>query len=250
MSWSVGEVARMAGTTVRTLHHYDELGLVRPSGRTVSGYRQYDLADVQRLQHVLAYRSLGLSLEEIAELLTEDGDPVTVLTRQYDRLVRQIDRLTQIAQQVRTTTEARRMGIELRPDELLEVFGDDDPTVHAEEAERRWGDTDAWQESRRRTSSYDKNDWLRMRSEQEEVEQRFAAAQSAGLPPTSAEAMDVAAAHRAHLSTWFYEVSPEMHRGLADMYVADERFTAHYENVAPGLASYVRDAIHADADRA
>lgn len=240
----------MAGTTVRTLHHYDEIGLVRPSGRTVSGYRQYDLADVERLHHVLAYRALGMRLDEIAELLAEGGDPVTVLTRQYDRLVQQIDRLTTIAEQVRRTTEARRMGIELQPAELLEVFGDDDPTAHTQEAEERWGDATAWEESHRRTSSYDKDDWVRMRAEQDAVEQRFVDAMGAGLPATSPEAKEAAVAHRAHLTTWFYEVTPEIHLGLADMYVADERFAAHYEQLAPGLAAYVHDAIHAAADHA
>ena len=141
------------------------------------------------------------------------------------------------------------MGIELTPDEQLEVFGDADPTEHAAEAEQRWGDTDAWQESTRRTSSYGKQDWQRMRLEQEAVEQCFADALAAGLSAASDEARAAAAAHRAHISTWFYEVSPEMHRGLADMYVADERFAAHYDKRAAGLAAYVRDVIHANADR-
>jgi DNA-binding transcriptional MerR regulator len=249
VSWSVGDVARMAGTTVRTLHHYDEIGLVQPSGRTVSGYRQYDLSDVERLQQVLAYRAMGLGLDEIAQLMADDGDPVAALARQYERLLQQIDRLTVIADRVRQTMEARRMGIELPPEDLLEVFGDEDPRAHAEEAEERWGQTDAWQESHRRTSSYRKQDWQQMRAEQEAVQQRLADALRAGLPATSTEAMDAAAAHRAHISTWFYDVSPQMHRGLADMYVADERFTATYEKVEPGLAAYVREAIHANADR-
>jgi hypothetical protein len=164
-------------------------------------------------------------------------------------LLQQIERLTGIAEQVRRTMEARRMGIELQPEEVLEVFGTDRPTVHADEAEQRWGDTDAWRESHRRTSSYGKEDWLRMRAEQDAVEDRFADALRTGLLPTSPEAMAAAAAHRGHITTWFYEVSPEMHRGLADMYVADERFTAHYEKLEPELAAFVHDAIHANADR-
>lgn len=80
-----------------------------------------------------------------------------------------------------------------------------------------------------------------MRAEQDDVQQRPADAMPAGLPPTSAEAMDAAAAQRSRISNWFYDVSPHMHRGLADIHVADERFTSHYEKVAPGLAVYVRD---------
>jgi hypothetical protein len=78
---------------------------------------------------------------------------------------------------------------------------------------------------------------------------RFAAAQAAGLPPDSAEAMDVARDHRGHITRWFYECTPEIHRGLAEMYVEDERFTRHYEDRAPGLARYVHDAIIADTQR-
>ena len=141
------------------------------------------------------------------------------------------------------------MGIHLDPHEVLEVFGQTDPTQHAQEAEQRWGDSDAWKESQRRTSSYDKQNWLRMKGEQDDVERRLVQAYSSGVPATDEIALQLAEEHRQQICRWFYDCPPAMHRGLADMYLADERFTAHYERLAPGLAQYVHDAIHANAER-
>lgn len=111
------------------------------------------------------------------------------------------------------------------------------------------GDTDAYRESQRRAAAYGKADWRRMRAETEGVEQRLAEALQAGLPPTGGEAMDAAEAHRQTIGRWFYDCPAPMHRALGDMYVDDERFSAHYDGRAPGLAAYLRDAVHANADR-
>jgi hypothetical protein len=118
------------------------------------------------------------------------------------------------------------------------------------EAEARWGETEPYRESRRRTRSYTKRDWLMIKAESEQITGALAAAKAAGEAPASAAAMDAAETHRQHISRWFYDCSPEMHRGLGDMYVADERFAASYEPIAPGLAAYIRDAIAANAGRA
>ena len=247
----VGDVARLAGVTVRTLHHYDEVGLLVPSSRTPSGRRLYGHDDLLRLQRVLGYRALGLGLAEIADLLDDPGvDPVDHLRRQQQLVADQIDRLQRQLAALGKSVEAHEMGIRLTPEEVFEVFGEDDQTQHAAEAEERWGDTDAWRESHRRTAQYGKADWQRMKAETEAVEERLAAAMGAGLPADSTEAMDAAEAHRQQISRWSYECGHEMHRGLADMYVADERFAAHYDRRAPGLAQYVHDAVHANAERA
>lgn len=253
----VGEVARLAGVTVRTLHHYDEIGLLRPGGRTAAGYRLYDERDLVRLQRILAYRELGFGLDEVARLVDAPGaagdgptDEVALLRRQRDELARRIERLQQVLAAVETTMEARTMGIELTPKEILEVFGDDDPTQYAEEAQERWGDTDAYKQSQDLARSYTKADWQRIKDEQEATGADYARVMASGAAPGSTEAMDAAEAQRLMITRWFYDCSHEMHRGLGDMYVADPRFTAHYEQIAPGLAQFVRDAIHANADRA
>lgn len=248
----VGEVARLAGVTVRTLHHYDEIGLLHPRGRSAAGYRLYDETDLLRLQRVLAYRELGLGLDEIGRVLDEAGsdDEVALLRRQRDVLAARITRLQQVLAAVTTTMEARTMGIELTPAEILEVFGDDDPTRHADEAQERWGDTDAYRQSQERSRRYTKQDWQQVKAEQDGSTARYAELFAAGVAPTAPEAMDAAEAHRRLVTRWFYDCSYEMHRGLGDMYVADPRFTAHYDAHGPGLAQWVRDAVHANADRA
>ena len=251
MSYSVGTVARMAGVTVRTLHHYDEVGLLSPSGRSAAGYRQYSGDDLERLQQILCYRELGFALDDIADIL-DDSTPGSTdhLQRQHQLLLERISRLEAIVGAVQKMMEARKMGISLNPEEMLEVFGDEDPTQYAEEVEERWGDTDAYRQSQQRAAKYTKSDWLQVKAEQAEIGQRFVDALSAGLPADSTEAMDAAEAARRQIDERFYTCSHDLHRGLADMYVSDPRFTKTYEDQAPGLAQYVHDAIHANADRA
>ncbi|MBO3749729.1 MerR family transcriptional regulator [Streptosporangiaceae bacterium NEAU-GS5] len=250
MSYSVGQVAAFACVTVRTLHHYDEIGLLSPGERTAAGYRRYTEPDLDRLQQILFYRELGFSLEEVAAILDDpSADPLTHLRRQHELLRQRIDRLARMAAAVEQAMEAHAMGISLTPEERFEVFGDFRPEDHEEEVRERWGDSEAFEQSRRRAASYTKQDWLKIKDEGGEILAALADAYAAGQPPYSPQAMDAAEAHRAHIGRWFYDCSPQIHRGLGDMYVADPRFAANYETVATGLAQYVRDAIHANADR-
>ena len=250
MSWTVGELARLAGITVRTLHHYDRIGLVRPSERTSAGYRSYDGRDLDRLQQVLVYRELGFPLEEVATLLDDpDADPAAHLRRQHRLLRDRLERTQAMVAAVEKEMEARQMGISLTPEERFEVFGDWLPEEYEAEAEERWGDTEAWAQSQRRTRSYSKEDWVRIKAEGDDVERRFAEALRSGVPADSEQAMDLAEEHRQQISRHFYDCPPEMHAGLGRMYVEDERFTAHYERLAPGLAQYVSTAVQANAAR-
>ncbi len=251
MSWSVGDVARFSGVTVRTLHHYDEIGLLSPGGRTASGHRRYDEADLQRLQEVLFYRELGFRLDEVAALLEQpDADPIEHLSRQHELLSQRAVRMQAMADAVARTIRARKAGIHLTPEEMFDVFGDFDPAQYADEAEERWGGTDAYRQSRARTSTYTKDDWTRLQAEAAGVNALFLAARAAGLPADSTAAMDAAEAHRQQISRNFYDCGYDIHRGLAEMYLADERFTKTYEDLAPGLAQYVHDAVLANAARA
>jgi len=245
----VGEVAALAGVTVRTLHHYDRIGLLSPSGRTAAGYRQYSPADLDRLHRVLLYRELGFSLEDVAALLDDDTDPEAHLRRQHRLLRDRLERTQAMVAAVEKEMEARAMGMSLTPEEKFEVFGEFDPDQYEEEVQERWGETDAYAQSKRRTSAYTKEDWVRIKQEGEDVEVRFAAALQAGVPADSEQAMDIAEEHRQQISRNFYDCPPEMHAGLGRMYVEDERFTAHYEQIAPGLAQYVSTAVQANAAR-
>ena len=248
MSYTVGAVARMAGVTVRTLHHYDEIGLLRPGGRSEAGYRRYDEGDLERLQRILFYRELGFGLDQISSVLTDGAaDGVAHLRRQHAMLLERIERLKRMATAVEKAMEATTMGISLTPEERFEVFGDFDPDEHTAEVQERWGDSDAYRESTRRARSYTKDDWQRIKGQGEAAIEQVVAAMNAGKPANSPDAMDGAEAHRRQIDDAFYPCSYEMHVGLAEMYLADARFTATYEKIADGLAQYLHDAIKANA---
>ncbi|MFE2565780.1 MerR family transcriptional regulator [Streptomyces mirabilis] len=250
MGYSVGQVAGFAGVTVRTLHHYDEIGLLVPSERNHAGHRRYSDADLDRLQQILFYRELGFPLDEVAALLDDpEADPRAHLRRQYELLTARIEKLQKMAAAVEHAMEARTMGINLTPEEKFEVFGDKDPEEHAEEAERRWGGTAEYAESQRRAARYTKDDWQRVQAEVASWGERYDALMEAGEPATGERAMDMAEEHRQHIGTWFYDCSYELHGCLGAMYVFDERFKAYYDSMRPGLAEHLRDAITANAAR-
>ncbi|WP_369224262.1 MerR family transcriptional regulator [Streptomyces sp. R39] len=253
MSYSVGQVAGFAGVTVRTLHHYDEIGLLVPGERSTAGHRRYGDRDLDRLQKILFYRELGFPLDEVAALLdgqaTGKTDPPAHLRRQHELLTARIEKLQKMAAAVEHAMEARRMGINLTPEERFEVFGDKDPEQYAEEAERRWGGTEAYAESQRRAARYTKADWQRMKAEVDDWSARYAALVNAAEPAAGERAMDMAEEHRRHISAWFYDCPHETHRCLAAMYVSDERFKAFYDSMAPGLAEHLKEAIEANAVR-
>ena len=250
MNYSVGELAKLAGVSIRTLHHYDEIGLLTPSHRTAARYRQYTPDDVERLHRILVYRGLGFDLSRIAGILDDPAvDALEHLRRQRDLLLEQRDRLQKMIEAVEAMMDAKKKGYGMTPDEMREVFGAFDPAAHEAEAEARWGETDAWAESQRRTARYGKDDWMRMKQEAEQIEAGLAELMKGGVASTSAQAMELAEQHRQHIGRWFYPCSHEMHSGLAEMYVADPRFAEHYDTRADGLSRYVRAAVLANAAR-
>ncbi|MFJ7055229.1 MerR family transcriptional regulator [Streptomyces albidoflavus] len=250
MEYTVGQVAAVAGVTVRTLHHYDAIGLLSPSGRSAAGHRRYGDGDLDRLQRILFHRALGFALDEIAALLDDpDGDPRAHLRRQHALLTDRIETLRRMADAVAAAMEAAQMGINLTPEEKFEVFEGYDPDQYADEARQRWGHTDAYRESQRRTASYTKADWQRLKDEFDALHARVAELLAQGVPADAPEAMDAAEEHRRFIDGAHYPCDARMHTCLADMYVADPRFTATYEAIRPGLAQYLHDAIHANARR-
>jgi DNA-binding transcriptional MerR regulator len=243
---TVGEVAELAGVTVRALHHYDELGLLTPSGRSEAGYRLYSYEDLARLREILIWRALEFSLTDIGSLLDDPGhDRLIALERQRELIEREIDRLGTLAAAVDAAIAARRNGAQLEVTTMFEGF---DSSEYEDEARERWGDTEAYQESARRTREYGEAEWNEIRRESSEIVDGLAALMRAGEPADGAAARALAERHRDHLSRWFYPCSPEMHRGLGELYVADDRFAQVYEREGPGLAAYFHDAILANAE--
>ncbi|WP_353952651.1 MerR family transcriptional regulator [Knoellia sp. S7-12] len=246
---TVGQVAQTFGVTVRTLHHYDEVGLLSPSERSRAGYRLYTPDDLERLATIVTYRRLDLPLDEVAALLRGDGSTLEHLRRQRDAVMDKVEELHGLIDAIDRALEREMNEQPATREDLKEIFGDGFKDEYQDEAQERWGETDAWKQSARRTKNYTVADWEKVKTESAAVNDAFVAALRAGLPATSPEAMDAAEEHRVQIDTWFYDCTHDFQRNLADMYVADPRFTKTYEDIAPGLAVYVREAIHANADR-
>lgn len=240
---TVSEIAALGSVTVRTLHYYDEIGLLSPTERTEAGYRLYTDDDLARLHAVLMWRSLGFPLEEVRELVDNGAEPLEAMLLHRDRLLSELKDTSARIAALDEVIRKRQAPEALTNDDLIALFDGFDPSAFEEEAEQRWGDTDAYAESKRRTAKYSAAQWQAIKAEQEAIEAGFASLLASGRSPDSAEATAAAEAHRAHMTRWFYECTPEIHAGLAEMYTADERFARHYDRRAPGLAAFVRDAI-------
>jgi MerR family transcriptional regulator, thiopeptide resistance regulator len=255
--WKVSEVAERARVTVRTLHHYDEIGLLVPSERSDAGYRLYAEADLERLYQILLYKKLGFPLDTIAQAINDQTmDLRAALREQRELLLEKQRQVDAVIRALDRTLQHMEEGTKMTHDEMIEGFdafaeAPEEIRAHqakyADETRERWGDTDAYKESMRRTKKLRKEDWERMQQEAGAAEARMAELLAAGADPEGEDAMAGAEAMRQHIDTWFYSCSPEMHAGLADMYEADPRFTAHYEDRAPGLATFVARAIRANS---
>lgn len=251
MSLTVSQVARLAGVSVRTLHHYDEIGLLQPSGRSEAGYRLYEQPDLQRLQQVLFFRELGFPLEEITRIVRDPAfDLRAALLMQRRLLTERAARVQALMGAVDAALDSLEKGTVMTKEEMFEVFGDFDPSKYEGEVQQRWGDTEAYKESARRTKRYTKQDWVRIKAEGEQIQRDLAAHLEAGHAPTDPAVLEVAERHREYISRWFYPCSHELHRGLGELYVNDPRFTENIDKLRPGLAAFTREVFRANAERA
>lgn len=246
--YRVGDVSRLAHVSIRTLHHYDREGLVRPSARSAAGYRWYTPEDLERLQQVLFYRELGFGLAEIGQLLAVAGpDRRVVLHEQRHLLEAKVARLTRMLDLIDKTLTAP--GGAMTREEMFAVFGDFDPGDYEDEVQERWGSTEAYRESARRTARYTKADWQRFKEESAAINRAIVALMDAGVAPDDPRAKDAVEQARLQIDRWFYPCSRAMHAQLGEMYVADARFTATYEKIRPGMAEYMHAATAANAAR-
>lgn len=256
MAFTVSQVARMSGVSVRALHHYDEIGLLRPSGRSAAGYRLYAGSDLDRLQQILLFRELEFPLAEIQRIL---GDPEfdlgAALRMQRQMLSERTVRTRELIKAVDAALARLEKGGSImekhdeKPDDMFTVWREFKSDAYEEEAKQQWGHTDAYKESKRRTNRYTKQDWEALGKEAEQIYRGVAALMEAGTPPTSEAAMDLAERHRQHISHWFYPCPKEMHRGLGELYVADSRFTANIDRMKAGMSQYMCDAFRANFER-
>ena len=248
-TYQVRDVAQVSGVSVRTLHYYDEIGLLAPSGRTAAGYRLYSDRDLLRLQQILIGRSLGLSLNEIQRSLDEPGfDLAHRLRRQRAVLV---DRLTETHKMIAaidaTLNElSKPEGTSM---DFTTIFDGFDPADFEAEARQNWGETEAYRHSARRTDRYTDQEWRALKAEQDAIWKAAAAAMRAGQRADGEPALAVAERHRQYICRWFYDLSPDMHARLAELWETDARFADTINSHGEGLTAWLAAAVRAAADR-
>jgi DNA-binding transcriptional MerR regulator len=248
MAYTVGEVAKIAKVSVRALHHWDEIGLVKPSRRSPKGYRLYTDSDLDRLQQVLFFRELGFRLEDIVANVADPAfDRRAALNAHRALLSERVEHARALLDLVDRTLRAMDGEETMSPEDKFEAFGSFDPDAHEAEVRARWGETASYREASKRTQRYTKDDWAMLRAEADATNVALAALMTEGVAPSDARAMALAEQHRLHVDRWFYPCSYAIHVGLGAMYADDPRFAAHYDRVRDGLARYLRDAIEANA---
>jgi MerR family transcriptional regulator, thiopeptide resistance regulator len=250
MAMTVGDVSRLARVSVRTLHHYDDAGLLRPSERSDAGYRLYTDDDLDRLRQILYFRELGLGLDAIQALLSSPGaNHREVLSVQRELLAEKVARTSAMIEAIDRELAAAEKGVQMGREEMFEVFGENDPSQYEEEVRERWGDSDEYKESARRTSRYTKQDWEEIKAESESIGTDLKTAYEGGLAPSSDEAQAAIERHYRQINDRYYTCSLALYRTLGEMYVADPRFKATYDKLSEGLAEYVRDAVGVYCDQ-
>jgi DNA-binding transcriptional MerR regulator len=249
-TYQVKDVARLAGVSIRTLHHYDKIRLLVPRSRSSAGYRLYNATDLLRLQQILIGRELGLSLEEIRRSLDDPRfDRRKALLAQREQLRNRAQQAEEMIRGIDAALAALDGKSKGGNVDLKAIFDGFDPSKYEQEARERWGKTDAYKESTRRTKRYSADDWKAIKAEQAAIYQDAAAAMKAGKTPADPEVMDIAERHRQSIDRWFYPCSPTMHRGLAALYESDSRFAENIDKNGEGLTPFLVAAIRENASR-
>jgi len=243
--YAIGEVAKLAQVSVRTLHHYDSIGLLKPSSRAVSGYRFYTDKDLNILHDVLFYRALGFSLKRIIEVLKHDTNQRRDLLHSQKLLINEhIDRLMNMRKQLEDTLETEELNMANK--QKFEALAGFDPDQYEAEVKEKWGETDASRESARRTKKYNNDDWARYKKEVDALNNELVGVMKNEHAANSTEALTVIEKMRLQIDQWFYPCSRQMHAQLGEMYVMDERFTEGYEAIHPGMAEFMKLATAAN----
>lgn len=243
MKYTVHQLAALAGITVRTLHHYDQIGLLKPSFSGSNGYRYYEEKELLKLQQILFFRELEFSLEQIKDIMDSPKfDFVTAMKDQKKMLQIKRDRIDALLSTIDKTIQSREGGEVMKNDDLYGGFTKKQMEEYKEEAKQRWGDTDAWKQSEEHTKHWTKTDYDRIAKQGAEWTAKMASLMEKGFAVDSPEIQEMIGQHYNALRT-FYEPNYEMYRGLGQMYVDDPRFTAYYEKFGKGLAVFMRDAM-------
>lgn len=251
MYYMVKEVSDMVGISVRMLHYYDSIGLLKPESISPAGYRLYDQNSLEKLQQILFFKELDFSLCEIKDILSSPGfDRKHTLKSHRELLITKRNRLDKIINTLENTIKTIEGGLEMDNKKMFEGFDISEIEEHKKkyeaEVKERWGNTDAFKESQKRSSKYNKNDWAKIAEGGNEIFKKLASLMS--KDPGDLEVQEAIGAWRSHISKYFYECTPEILKGLGDMYVNDPRFTENIDKYGKGLSAFLRDAINLYCD--
>ncbi len=236
----------LAGVSVRILHYYDQIGLLKPASVSRNGYRHYEEKELLLLQQILFFRELDFPLEEVKKIITSKTFDMEKALRDHRNMITlKKDRLTKLVRTIDKTIKKVNNEILMEDKTLYDSFDDAGVEEYAEESKQRWGHTDAYKESQKRVACMTKAEMSHIKEDGEKL--TAALAQSMPKGCTHSDVQELILQHYNGLKT-FYEPSLEMYRGLGEMYVADPRFTAYYDKYADGLAVFMRDAMNYFAD--
>lgn len=246
MEYTVQKLSKIAGVSTRTLRYYDEIGILKPARINSSGYRIYGQAEVDRLQQILFYRELGVSLESIKDIVTLPSfDGAKALREHREKLLEKRKQLDLLILNVDKTIASTEGRIIMSDKEKFEGFKqkmvDDNEKKYGKEIREKYGN-DTIEKSNAKVMNMTEEQYNEVTSLEKQVKKALAEAFENG-DPASDIAQKAADLHKKWLTYFWSEYSKEAHAGLAQMYVDDERFKAYYDKEQPGAAEFLRDAI-------
>ncbi|URM32486.1 MerR family transcriptional regulator [Cytobacillus firmus] len=246
MEYTVQKLAQLAGVSSRTLRYYDEIGILKPARTNSSGYRIYGQQEVDRLQQILFYRELGVSLEQIKEIITAPAfDTADALKEHREKLLEKRKQLDLLITNVEKTIASAEGRTTMSDKEKFEGFKkkmiEDNEKQYGKEVREKYGD-ETVDKSNAKLLNMSEEEHEAVTKLAEEVNSTLTQAMETG-DPASGLAQKAADLHKQWITFYWSEYSKEAHAGLAEMYVADERFKAYYDKIQPGAAEFLRDAI-------
>lgn len=237
----IKKFAELTGVSVRTLHYYDEIGLLKPSSvDEQNGYRFYDERCLERMQEILFYRELDFPLKDILMILSSpDYDKQTALEEQKHLLTLKKERLERLITALDNAMKGENITMNVFDNSEFETQRE----LYAEEAKEKWGSTDAYKESTEKTKGYSKEKWNDVNAGMSALMSEFAKCRQNGSTPDSNEAHTLVQKWQNYISSNFYTCTKEILAGLGEMYAADERFKSEIDRHGEGTAEFMRAAI-------
>ena len=240
MRMQIKEFADFTGVSVRTLHYYDEIGLLKPAYvEEQTGYRYYDSACLERMQEILFYRELDFPLKHICEMLSSPGyDRQEALDKQKRLLILKKERLERL---IEALDSAKRGECVMKAFNNKEY--EETRKQYEEEVKERWGTTGAYKEYQEKTKGCSKENRQEANAGLEDILEEFALCKKGGSAPDSKETLDLVQKLQGHITKQYYTCTDEILAGLGKMYVADERFRKNIDKHGEGTAAFISEAI-------